>query len=147
MSNYSAALKHEASPLPGKKFFTLSEARRALPLVKRIAADIHDAQSHRLRIHAELSAGMADLALGGHEALQREFDDETDHLESLVAELGLIGVELKDPSRVLLDFPAMHEGREILLCWKSDEENIDFWHELDGGYAARKPVSELADVH
>ena len=53
----------------------------------------------------------------------------------------MIGVDLKDPSRALLDFPALHEGREILLCWKADEETITHWHETAAGIAGRKSVA------
>ncbi len=127
----------------GRKFFTLAEAQRALPLVKRIVADIQGVQAGRLKLHAELSAGVADLSASKQKSLQGEFDRASDRLEKLVGELGMIGVELKDASRGLLDFPSLYEGREILLCWKGGEESITYWHELQGGYAGRKPVSAL----
>jgi hypothetical protein len=130
-------------PVPGKKYFTLEEAQRALPLVKRIAADIQKTQAERLRIHARLSAGMNEITKGEQEALQHEFERQSEHLEELVAELMHVGVELKDPTRGLLDFPAVHEGREILLCWKGDEDTIAYWHEVEAGFAGRKPVGLL----
>ena len=129
----------------GKKYFTLDEARRALPLVKRIAADIQATQALRLKIHAELSAGLPELSLASQELLQGDFDRATERLENLIEELAKIGVELKDPSRALLDFPAMFEGREVLLCWKADEESITHWHELESGFAGRKPVELLEE--
>ena len=143
MADNPMTLQTVHGPVPGKKYYTLAEARRALPLVKRIAADIQTAQANRLRIHAQLSAGLADLAPARQETLQTEFDGQSERLEALIEELSQLGVELKDPSRGLLDFPAVHEGREILLCWKSDEESITAWHELDNGFAGRKPVALL----
>ena len=139
----ASALKTKKMPEKVKKHFTLAEAGRALPLVNRIAADIQAAQITRLRIHAELSAGLPDLSLSRQELLQADFDHATERLESLIEELDLVGVELKDPSRALLDFPAFHKGREILLCWKADEETITWWHEVEGGFAARKSVALL----
>ena len=47
-------------------------------------------------------------------------------------------IQVKDLQRGLVDFPAMLEGREVFLCWEQDEEDIEFWHELDGGYAGRE---------
>jgi hypothetical protein len=143
--SHETAVKTKAQIPEGKKYFTLDEARRALPLVKRIAADIQATQSLRLKIHAELSAGLPELSLASQELLQGDFDRATERLENLIEELARIGVELKDPSRALLDFPALFEGREVLLCWKGDEETITHWHELESGFAGRKPVELLEE--
>jgi len=126
----------------GKKYFTLAEARHALVLVKRIATDIQATQAERLRLHALLTAsteGPPETTLG----IQDRLEVETSRLERLVEELAKMGVDLKDPARALLDFPSRHEGREILLCWMADEATILHWHEVDGGYAARRSVDEL----
>jgi hypothetical protein len=45
---------------------------------------------------------------------------------------------LKDLHRGLIDFPAVIDGREVFLCWEQGEDDIEFWHELDGGYAGRE---------
>lgn len=47
---------------------------------------------------------------------------------------------IKDVERGLLDFPALIGGREVFLCWESDEENVEHWHDLDSGYAGREPL-------
>jgi hypothetical protein len=143
MSQFDFAVSSSSPRENKKKYFTLAEAKRALPLVKRIASDIQATQAQRLRIHAELSAGLADLSPAKQKLLQSDFEGATDRLEKLIEELTRVGVELKDPSRALLDFPAIHEGREVLLCWRADEETITHWHELEAGFAGRKPVATL----
>lgn len=45
---------------------------------------------------------------------------------------------IKDLDRGLIDFPAIIAGREVFLCWEQDEDDIEFWHELDTGYAGRE---------
>jgi len=47
-------------------------------------------------------------------------------------------IQVKDLDRGLIDFPALIGGREVFLCWEQDEEDIEFWHELDTGYAGRE---------
>ena len=47
-------------------------------------------------------------------------------------------------ARGRVNVPAVFEGREILLCWKGEEETIGYWHEVESGYAGRKPVGMLA---
>ena len=142
MSDVNSALQPGSAPKRGKKYFTLGDARRALPYVKRIARDIQDAQENRLRLHTELGEG-TNTSPDRARRLQAELGRETGRLEALVDELQKAGVELKDPARGLLDFPSMHKDREILLCWKSGEETITHWHEVNTGYAGRRPVEEL----
>ena len=47
-------------------------------------------------------------------------------------------IQVKDIERGLIDFPAFIGGREVFLCWEKDEDDIEFWHDLDTGYAGRE---------
>ena len=47
-------------------------------------------------------------------------------------------IQVKDIERGLLDFPAIIGGREVFLCWEQDEDDVEFWHEIDAGYAGRE---------
>jgi hypothetical protein len=49
-----------------------------------------------------------------------------------------MGVQIKDFDRGLVDFPHLRDGREVFLCWELDEDDIAFWHDIDGGYAGRE---------
>ena len=49
-----------------------------------------------------------------------------------------MGVQVKDFDRGLLDFPHILDGREVFLCWELDEDDIEFWHDIDAGYAGRE---------
>ena len=142
MSAMSSPVKKSPEPRGGKKYFTLTEARRALPLVRRVALDLQAAYCERVRIHEQMNVPggrpMREL-----EKLAAQTETLTDRMDHLLRELNHIGVQLKDPAQALLDFPAMFEGREILLCWKGGEESITQWHELHGGFDGRKPVSLL----
>ena len=53
------------------------------------------------------------------------------------------GIELKDLQTGLVDFPAMREGREVFLCWRLDEPEVGYWHEIETGFSGRLPVDEL----
>jgi hypothetical protein len=128
MAKANPGIQPKSRPDPRRRLFTLDEARRALPLVRRIAGDVQAAQATRVALHARLSTETIPLPADELSRVQKELDHATARLEELVEELTRIGVELKDPARVLLDFPCLHEGREILLCWKSGEETITHWH-------------------
>lgn len=49
-------------------------------------------------------------------------------------------IQIKDVDRGLIDFPAIIAGREVFLCWEQDEEDIEYWHDLDTGYAGREKL-------
>ena len=53
----------------------------------------------------------------------------------------LLQRELKDPRLGLVDFPSERDGRTVLLCWRLGEPEVQYWHELDSGYAGRQPLS------
>ena len=49
-------------------------------------------------------------------------------------------IQIKDLERGLLDFPALINGREVFLCWEKDEDDIEYWHDIDAGFAGREPL-------
>jgi hypothetical protein len=49
-----------------------------------------------------------------------------------------LGAIVKDPDTGLVDFPALVEGEEALLCWRLGEGEIRYWHGLEEGFAGRK---------
>ncbi|MFN8522098.1 MAG: DUF2203 domain-containing protein [Chloroflexota bacterium] len=63
-----------------------------------------------------------------------------DRLRRDVGALTDLGVQLKDPSMGLIDFPSLRDGRVVLLCWRLGEPTVAFWHETDTGYAGRQPL-------
>jgi hypothetical protein len=66
-------------------------------------------------------------------------------LREQVDEIQTTGCIIKDIEVGLVDWPALHHGREVLLCWKYGEPEVGWWHDLDAGFAGRRPVSELDD--
>jgi hypothetical protein len=125
---------------PGRKYFSLDEANRALPYVSRIIEDI-----------AAVYADVVDLrkriempALEEHvETMEKQYERAMDRLSELVDELHVVGVELKDFEKGLIDFPAWHEDREVCLCWMRGEAKVEHWHEPDVGFAGRQPTASL----
>lgn len=123
------------------KIWTLAEARRALPLVKRIVRDIVDrcreVMNFREIAESKARRGLRDQA---EDAIDQA-RDLVPELERLLGELTELGVELKDPTSGLTDFRAKLEDRVVYLCWKLGEADIDHWHELEAGFAGRTPLT------
>jgi len=131
------------APEPGKKYFTVDEANRALPYVSRVADDIADCYREAVDVRQRIEQPGIDDAV---EQLKSDYESAMDRLNDLVDELQHANVELKDFERGLVDFPARHDGREICLCWHRGESTVQAWHEIDAGYAGRQDVTMLQAV-
>jgi hypothetical protein len=122
------------------KYFTPSEAKRTLPLVRKIVKDILDT-SREMRLIAD--------EIGHNVENDPRIQKLADDIEEFMQELEEIGCYFKDWnfSIGLIDFPAIIDGKEVFLCWRSDEDDIMYYHEVDTGFAGRKiiPPEELTD--
>jgi hypothetical protein len=125
--------------------FTPDEANSALeqvrPLAERMVelrarlATLEDEQREVVRIVAGNGSGEA---VG--DARTPEFTTLARELQEVVEELTLIGVQLKDADTGLLDFPAVRDGEDVLLCWRVGEAGVEWYHGLEDGYAGRKRI-------
>lgn len=120
------------------KTFSIHEANKTLPLVRRIVKDILVAGRETQRIANEFQGESLE-----NPALKR-FADE---LKSFVSELEEIGCIYNDWTfRVgYVDFPSIIENREVFLCWKYDEEKIQFYREKEDDHSFKKrlPIEYL----
>jgi len=130
------------------KLFTIEEANSRLPLVRAIVGDIVGLARELLERRARL-AEVRDSRFGGSSdvykdeivEVERQLEKDSERLGEYVSELLSLGVELKSLTEGLVDFPALLDGKLVYLCWKYDEPEVLFWHELDAGFAGRKSLT------
>ena len=124
------------------KLFTIQEANALLPSVRTILARIQRAHRRlsQYRDEARKAAEAAEQGGGG-------IDDGITYaavlteLTSEMTELDTLGVQLKDFERGLIDFPSLRDGKVVLLCWQMGEgDELEWWHEVDAGFAGRTPL-------
>lgn len=130
------------------KYFTLSEANRTLPLVKRIVADVTALHPkwRDLVYRYELIAARAKPEWGESEeqlALRSQIEDVARQMNDYLRELEEIGCVFKGFEEGLVDFHGKLDGRDMLWCWKQGEQEITHWHEVEAGYAGRQPIPEV----
>ena len=119
------------------KHYTREEARALLPEVKGWLKRIGELRDNLQKSEARLNGLMAGgCDLGG--SLVNEWVRTLAGLDGLFAEFRQREIQIKDLDRGLVDFPAIVGGREVFLCWEQDEEDIEFWHDLDAGFAGRE---------
>ena len=116
-----------------EKYFTVEEAEKTLPLVKNIVKDILS-HSYQIKTIAESMGGQ----LEGNEEVNKLMNE----MNSFMKELEEIGCYYKDWSFDigLVDFPAVIEGEEVYLCWRSDEDRIRYYHLVSEGYTGRREI-------
>ena len=61
-------------------------------------------------------------------------------LMGAATQLEALDIVLRDPRQGLVDFPSIRDGVEIYLCWKLDEQRVEWWHEPEAGFAGRQPL-------
>lgn len=129
------------NPLRTRNWFTLAEANRSLPLVRRVVRDIVNAHQRATQLQAKLEeTGRKEAA-----AIQSQLDRALADLQEYVDELSSIGIELKDYQTGLIDFPGHHQHRDVYLCWRLGEEKVEHWHELHTGFSGRRPIATLEE--
>jgi hypothetical protein len=125
-----------------KKHYKIDEARALIPLLKGKLIVIRNLA---LRLKATgYDIYKADYRPGFHPGTQKEFPQDYQKLRDLVTDIYNLGIEIKGIEQGLIDFPAVrHNGEEVFLCWKMDENDIEFWHRIDDGFLGRHHIDEF----
>jgi hypothetical protein len=131
--------------MPDFKLFTLEEAERTLPLVRRVVQDLTaEYPVWRAAVaRFELLTGGARADWGETGELLAAREDVTLHADRInryLQELEGVGCVFKGFDAGLVDFYSLREDRPIFLCWKLGEERITYWHEIDAGFSGRQPI-------
>jgi hypothetical protein len=111
---------------------TAEQAHALVPELVRLADEA-------VVVRAELTAAAramppAPLAdLKGHEA----------RLSDLLDRIRGLGVQLKGWAPLLVDIEVEVDGRVVLFCWLEGDRELGWYHEVEHGFAGRRPLSEL----
>lgn len=130
-----------------ERHFTPDEANALLEQVRPIAETLvaHRraftvSAARRARLTARISGNGGDLDPQEPRELDEQLEREAEAVVRAVEALERLGVLVKDLDRGLVDFPALREGEEVLLCWQVGEDEVAYWHGVDEGFAGRKPL-------
>jgi len=122
------------------KHYTLDQARALLPQIRQWLKQMMDfrgvLEEHDQKVEALMEPG---CDVGG--PLVNRWVEVMGNIKEVLLEFQRREIQIKDLDRGLIDFPAVIGGREVFLCWEQDEEDIEFWHDLDAGYAGRERLS------
>jgi len=128
------------------KHFTLNEANSLIPRLREIFRSLRSLLEEAREYHAnpanleQTLKGRTNGSRSQYEQRRQEFQHR---LNGLVSEITDQGIVIQDIERGLIDFPSIVDGEEVFLCYElADGDDIQFWHELDAGYAGRKSLPD-----
>jgi len=120
-----------------KKHYTREEARTLLPSIRIWLEQILVLQQKLQRQEEELTRGPGNGDDLGGELVNNSVRTIAE-LKEVLDEFLIREIQIKDVERGLIDFPAFMGGKEVFLCWEKDEDDIEFWHDLESGYGGRE---------
>jgi hypothetical protein len=121
------------------RHFTLEEANAQIPWVVDKLAALRDARARLTDQQARQALSEGSPTNGGGQP-GKVVGEAFVELQNGIAAFDHRGIVLRDLDSGLIDFPSIRGDDEIYLCWIDGEAEIGFWHELDAGYAGRRPL-------
>jgi hypothetical protein len=130
-----------------ERYFTPEQANAALarvrPLAERLVARrqaLREAEGRHADALTRIAGNGGGIQPSELAQLAAAVEREAGEVARCIEQIHGQGAQVKDLDQGLVDFPALHEGVEVCLCWHVGEEEIAYWHGLEEGYAGRKPL-------
>ncbi len=126
--------------------YSLHEAQAALALVRAPLAALQAVQARLREVRAELAVlGRQHLNDGvvaerRVRTLRQEQQRQAEEARLNALAIQDAGAELKSIEDGLLDFPTEIEGVPAYWCWRTGEDDIEWWHPRATGFAGRRRI-------
>lgn len=117
--------------------YTVESANALLPHLAPALVELRDNFENAARIRTRIERA---AARNGWSAHRDEEQKAMARVAELLHRLNEWGVELRDASSGLIDFPAEINGQEAYLCWRLGEPEVAYWHSPEDGFAGRRPL-------
>ena len=155
------------------RFFDLDEANALIPEVRTILEGLRDERGELIRLRDRLllieaaadapAQAPTEANVGGstrapepaepdeepagraaeRRILRLRMQGVIDQMQAGVARIDELGITLREIETGLIDFPALVTGRQVWLCWRLGEDDVEWWHELGDGFGGRQALIEL----
>jgi hypothetical protein len=131
------------------RLFSVEEARALVERLRPLLEQLSDASRELVKLReGDRDAGRI-AAADGYLGIERLRSASVEDVEKLkercrmaIARLAGLGVEVKDPTRGLIDFLHERDGDLVYLCYELPEETVSYWHRIEDGYAGRRPLED-----
>jgi hypothetical protein len=124
------------------RYWTVEAARAALPEARRLVSELRSLLRRQAAGQTQPQRLIAGRSVNGHGPAHGAPGFETAVKEAM-ERIQAMQFQVKDVEAGLIDFPYLRHSEAVLLCYREGEPDILFWHDLEGGFAGRRPLSEL----
>ena len=139
------------------KIISIQDANRMLPLLRQIVLDIMSHWEQIIGKRTELeclekeiqgevpgvrSREKNSLRMGD---LKAELNYLIDKINNYIREVEELGCFVEEFRRGIINFPSLFHGRKVFLCWKPDESDVAYWHELDETFKDRVRIRDAGE--
>jgi hypothetical protein len=126
-----------------RRSFTPEEAERSLVFIRKVVGDVLQEYRRLLDLQEVTDTAQRDGRDSDGDQARRSMIAAVERIQKYVEELDMVGVELRDWTTGVVDFPCNAGGRKVSLCWKYGERRINSWYEEGGDLDDRQPIETL----
>jgi hypothetical protein len=124
------------------RLWTLAEANAVLPEVRQLVRQMLAARAEVVELQPQLWPAVERAIYNGGSKSLSQATRQIVIIQNILQVFDSMGIQVKDLNTGLLDFPAVKDGRTVLLCWLYDEPSIQFWHDIDTGFGGRQRIDD-----
>jgi hypothetical protein len=117
--------------------YTVESANALLPQLAPALVELREKfeEAEKIReAYSQIAAG------NGRSQRQGEEQRKMARVAELLGRLEEWGIQLRDITTGLVDFPAEMSGERVFLCWRLGEEEVAFYHSPEDGFRGRRPL-------
>jgi hypothetical protein len=129
-------------PFSSERIFTLSEANALVPELEQHWTSIKQGRKILIDTRDEVKKASENASVGGGTVVGVKYIKGLQDINGSLHAIQEMGVVIKDVEIGLCDFPFMYKEKLVFLCWKSGEDTVGWWHDIDSGYANRQPIDQ-----
>ena len=122
------------------KLFTVEEANATLPQLRKLLTDLDRLKISLREMAPDAQTASEKASEGGGTHRGVEYARAVASFLEVTQEVLGLGVEIKDFERGLCDFPHLRDGKVVYLCWQRNESRVEWWHDVEAGFAGRQPI-------
>ena len=122
------------------RFFSVKEANALIPRLRELLSQVKMERERLLSLQPEIEKAQSRHIYDWGSPRGVEYIEIVDAYQNAVKSIEELGVLVKDLDAGLCDFPHKMGGKVVFLCWKLDEEEVSWWHDLEAGFGGRQPL-------
>ena len=128
------------------RHFRVAEANAMVPalsrLLERLQALLGEARARQRELELIKAVGYGEdgnlIMAADHREAKERLRSAVNEANEIIDSIQQAGCQLKSVELGLVDFPAVINGQEVLLCWRLGEPEVMYYHSWQDGFAGRR---------